>query len=354
MKNKLTADSNAVALSMRNFGSIPHDISSLWISQFAMQKKSMVPLPEKVIIELANTCNLDCPMCRVGQFGIDLSRVLPLADFRNIIAQLKGIKVIRLNGLGESTLVPEFDRYLDVLFEKGITVELISNGSGKQVYYESILQNNGVVLISWDAAEKEVFERLRRPAKWEAYTGKLISLAGFASDTNCSDRLSLLYTLQKHNISQVKKLVTKCDIWSIKNIIVNVVKLSNTNWIQEHITEIRNELVEASCLAQEKGISLLIPSSMDGTELEIAGSVKTSSCHCTMPWEETVIRWNGDVQVCNMFNPYTYGNIFINDLETIWNNSFASLFRKYINTDKKHPYCQGCVYIKDAYEHRKG
>lgn len=346
-------DSNAVALSMRNFGSMPKEIAEQWISQFALQKQSDVPLPTKAIIEIANTCNLDCPICRVGQYGVNINRILSLDKFKSILDQLKGVKIVRLNGLGESTLVPDFEKYLQLLFDRGITVELISNGSGKLEYYESILQNNGVVLISFDAGEKEIFESLRRPANWETYTDKLISLSKFAISIKAVDRLFLLFTLQKQNIKQTSKLVEKCIEWNIHNIIVNVVKLSQTDWIQQRIAEIKNDFAVASQLAEQNGIALLLPSKIEGINLELKNSIQTSACNCRMPWEEIVIRWNGDVQVCNMFNPYTYGNIFLNDLETIWNNSFANLFRNFINTKMKHPYCNGCVYIKDAYDYRK-
>ena len=346
-------DSNAVALSMRNFGSMPHEVAAEWSSQFALQKQSEIPFPKKAIIEIANTCNLDCPMCRVGQFGVNLNRVLPLEKFTEIINQLQGVEIVRLNGLGESTLVPDFNKYLQILFDRKIIVELISNGSGKEEHYQSILENNGVVLISFDAAEKEIFESLRRPANWEIYTDKLISLAKFAKNIKALDRLFLLFTLQKQNINQTSKLVEKCCEWNIHNIIVNVVKLSQTDWILQRILDIKNDFQVATQLAEQNNIALLLPAEIEGINLEIKNSIQTSACNCKMPWEEIVIRWNGDVQVCNMFNPYTYGNIFLNDLETIWNNSFANLFRKYINTKMKHPYCNGCVYIKDAYDYRK-
>jgi radical SAM protein with 4Fe4S-binding SPASM domain len=68
-----------------------------------------------------------------------------------------------------------------------------------------------------------------------------------------------------------------------------------------------------------------------------------------MPWEEAVLRWNGDVQVCNMFNPYIYGNIKLNSFKNIWNNAYAQTFRKNVNGDFKHPYCKDCAYMRDAY-----
>lgn len=353
MINDKLNDSNAVSLSMKNFGSMPDDLSKIWASQLPQQRKTNLLYPKKAIIEIANTCNLDCPMCRVGRYGINLNRVLEIDKFKNIINQLRKIEVIRLNGLGESTIVPSFDKYLEVLFFRKIVVELISNGTGDTDYYTSILDNNGVILFSCDSAEKEIFEILRRPAKWDNFFQNVSLTAKHAAKKGSTDRLFILFTLQKININQISKLVYKCSELNIKNIIINVIKSVDMDWIKKRENEIRDELAFASTLALNNNISLLIPATIGEVTLEFPNSHQTSAHYCNMPWEEIVIRWNGDIQACNMFNPYIYGNIFLNDFETIWNNAFANLFRSNINTSSKHPYCRDCVYIKDAYEFRK-
>ena len=153
-------DSNAVALDSRNFGALPTHLSKDWMIGFASTKKSNLKHSEKAIIEIINSCNLDCPMCRVGQYGLNQNRIMPLKEFMKIISQIDGLKTVRLNGLGESTLTPNFDKYLDYLIEKRLDIELITNGSGKLEIYKKIFNNSGFVIISWDAAEKEILRNL--------------------------------------------------------------------------------------------------------------------------------------------------------------------------------------------------
>jgi radical SAM protein with 4Fe4S-binding SPASM domain len=288
-------------------------------------------------------------MCRVGQYGLNLDRIMPLEEFEKIISQINGLKTVRLNGLGESTLVPNFDKYLDCLIEKKLKIELITNGSGKLEDYKKILKNDGFVIISWDAAEKEIFEKLRRPAKWETFVKKIKDLTFDLSHSELK-KTALLFTLQESNIGQLSKLVLKCKKWQIASIIVNVVKDNGIEWTRRKMSEIENEFILANKLATKNGISLFLPSQVFGYKMTIVGAFSTSSEKCEMPWKEVVIRWNGDVQACNMFNPYVYGNVRLNSFDDIWNNLFASLFRKMINTSKKHPYCVNCVYFKEAYE----
>lgn len=351
MHEKIAPDSNAVALAMRNFGALPPELGVRWMQQLPDVKNETVPLPGKVIIEIANTCNLDCPMCRVGRYGVNLSRVLGTAQFEAILDQLAGVKMVRLNGLGESTLLPGFGLYLEALFLRNINVELITNGTAAPAAVFPILERGGVILVSWDAATAGLFETLRRPARWEPMVQKLVELARMAAAAGASERLSLLFTLQNGNIGQLAPLVTHCASWGVKNILVNVVKLTNMNWATEQAAAIMADFNTAAGLAATHGVKLLLPAEINGHAVDIAGTVSTSAQHCRMPWEEAVIRWNGDVQVCNMFNPYTYGNLFLNDFRTIWENAFAGLFRKMINTAERHTYCKNCVYMKDAYDY---
>ena len=53
-----------------------------------------------------------------------------------------------------------------------------------------------------------------------------------------------------------------------------------------------------------------------------------------------------------MFNPYTYGNLDLHPFERIWRGAFAQAFRRFVNTDRGHPYCRNCHYMGDVYERK--
>ena len=292
-------------------------------------------------------------MCRVGRYGVKLHRKLPLPIFRDLLDELSGsLNLVRLIGLGESTLLPDFQQYAQLIIAHGFTLELITNGTGNLTDYQYILDNDGILLFSWDAAEKEIYERLRRPAKWELQVNQLKNIGKYAIANETSDKFYLLFTLQPSNIDQLTKIVEKAYEWNVENIIVNIAKLPNDSWIDGNFSDIKESLFASQQIAQENSISLMIPEQLGGRTLDGIDTLVTSSSNCTMPWTEAVIRWNGDVQVCNMFNPYTYGNLHFNNFTQIWNNSYAQIFRKNVNSDYRHPYCTNCVYMKDSYAHR--
>lgn len=348
----ITPDSTAFALNIKNFGYLPGDVQSKWMSDFLGSDRQYVPLPKRLIIELLNTCNFDCPMCRVGRYGVDLSRKLPFEDFCQVLDQLQGsIQEVRLNGLGESTLLPDLGKYVDELVSRKIKIELISNGSGRPEDYEHIFHNGGIIIISWDAACKATYEVLRRPAKWDDSVQSLTRLASMANEQGRSDQLFLMFTLQKKNTQELPQLVMKCHEWGIRNLMVNVVKQPNDR-LKDDADVIRKAFSESAILASKYHISLMLPDQVNGIQIHAGCTLTTSSHGCMMPREEAVLRWNGDVQACNMFNPYIYGNIKLATFQDIWNNAFAQTFRKNLNEDTKHPYCRDCVYMRDAYAKR--
>jgi len=348
MKINTVIDSNALALEVRNFGVLPSDLTKDWMISLLMMKENKAPHPSKAIIEIINSCNLDCPMCRVGKSGVNFNRVLSLNIFKEILTQIEGLKIVRLNGLGESTLVPNFNEYLDILFSRKLLIELISNGSGGVEIYKKILQNDGSIIISWDSAEKELFERLRRPAKWDDFVNNLKNITKDLTYEEVGN-LSLLFTIQKENIGQLSKMVIKCKEWGIRNLIVNAVKLDQFKWNTQEQKFLENEYSLANKYAKEMGINIFLPSHVFGNKIESENTYQTHNEICMMPWKEVVVRWNGDVQVCNMFNPFVYGNINLNSFDDIWNNSFANLFRSKINTENRHTYCINCVYFEEGY-----
>jgi radical SAM protein with 4Fe4S-binding SPASM domain len=124
------------------------------------------------------------------------------------------------------------------------------------------------------------------------------------------------------------------------------VKTPNRQWLTSVLNKVRSDFAAALAAAEVASIPLYLPE-IEG--MAFPGGPAIAAHRCTAPWDEAVVRWNGDVQPCNMFNPYTYGNIHRHTFEEIWSNSFADVFRQKINGEDRHPYCVGCVYMPTAY-----
>lgn len=345
MHERAISEASAFALDRRNFDYLPDDLAVKWRLAFLKARQRDVPLPSRLIVELLNTCNLDCPMCRVGQHGVDLTRSMPFEAFEKLIHQMDMLKTVRVNGLGETTLLPDFGSYVKALTKRGITPELISNGTGALRDYALITDAGGHVLISWDAAEPEIFEQLRRPAKWAELRPALAGIAAHVAESG-RGRCSLIFTLQKANVGHLRGIVELATKLRLASVQVNFVKTPNRQWPANVQDKVQSDFAAALAAAEAAPISLYLPEIKSNA---FAGGPAIAAHRCIAPWDEAVVRWNGDVQACNMFNPYTYGNLHRHSFEEIWRNSFADVFRQKINGEDRHPYCLGCVYMPAAY-----
>lgn len=348
-------DSGAFALSFRNFDPLPPVERPAWLEVFQRARTiDDTPWPERVIVEIANTCNLDCPMCRVGRQGIDLRRVMPLDHFRRVATELfPRAREVRLNGLGESTVVPDFPRYLDVLDEYPASLELITNGTGDPSVYRRMLNAGATLLFSWDAATPALFEALRRPTKWNTVVHILGEIASYARLHRRSEQMHLLFTLQPANVRELSALIQCAVAWDVPHVVVNLAKLSDDAWLERRSEEILEEFAAAEEAARRASIRLFLPDQLGQRSVTLASACQTSASGCDRPWKEVVIRWDLDVQVCNMFNPYTYGNLALRSFERIWRGAFAQAFRAHVNEITRHPYCRGCAYIGEVYARKQ-
>ena len=347
-------EATAFALAQKNFDAIPLKQRRQWFSSFQRARPHRIPMPERVIVELANTCNLDCPMCRVGQYGVNLDRVMPLATFRELAENLfPQVKEVRLNGLGESTVVPNFDAYLDVLDGYSVTVELITNGTGPLATYLRMVDRGATLLFSWDAASPELFHKLRRPAEMPEIRAVVETVARQAAESGRQGNIHLLFTLVPSNIEELPEVVKLAAAMGVSNVLVNVAKLTSDSWMANRSAECLSAFEGADSAARFAGVRLFLPDVFAGQAVELASSSPTAAQGCDRPWEEAVVRWDLDVQVCNMFNPYTYGNLALNQFERIWEGAFAETFRANMDSNNCHPYCKGCAYIGDVYARKQ-
>ena len=128
--------------------------------------------PTSMQIEATTKCNLRCPLCSharekgSGQHltGEGLQRILDRLPFTPA--------KVRLSGIGEPLVNPHFFSLVDILAERGVKCDFITNGTlltpGR---CDAILSRHhiGEVVISGDGAQQATFENLRLGADFESW-----------------------------------------------------------------------------------------------------------------------------------------------------------------------------------------
>ncbi len=131
--------------------------------------KTVRDYPLLVDLELADVCNLDCPMCPTTTKEFKDKRRKGLMDkalAKKIIDEVAGkIYCMRLSWIGESTLHPDFIEILAYAKQKGIPeVAFLTNASKLNIEYFSKIANAGAdwITISIDGLDEE-YNKIRKP-----------------------------------------------------------------------------------------------------------------------------------------------------------------------------------------------
>ncbi len=320
-----------------------------------LDRKLHREMPESVILEITKSCDFACVMCSSRTGGFLPERTMAPAFFRELV-RLFGAdaKRIRVNGYGETTIVPDLARYLDALDEIAFAGmrEVITNLSGPDDVCEDLFRRGFVMLVSWDATSQELFERIRVGARYTEMLERLRKLGRAAKAQ--PERLGLLCTIQEANLGEIVSLVRLAADVGAGIVIFNMVKeAGRATWMEDRFEEIRVLFDEASAEAAHVGLTLRIPDHIGRRRLRQREVRRSSATFCDRPWREVLVRWDGELDVCNMFNPFSYGALLppgaprevASRFQRLWDGPNAKLFRGIVNTEEPHPYCRECYFL---------
>lgn len=319
------------------------------------QDRLFRPAPDSVIIEITRSCNFACTMCSSRTAGFLQERTMPLETFGEMVRVFSpGARTLRVNGFGETTLVPELDRYLDCLDEFGYRGmrEIITNLSAPEAVYADLYERGFIMLVSWDATAAPLFESIRVGADYGAMLARLRALGRVARAQ--PERLGLLCTVQESNLKEIPPMVDLAAEVGAGLVIYNMVKEADGSpWMERRFEEIQRLFEEADGRAARSGVGLRIPDHVGRSRLRLRQTHRSSATFCDRPWRELLVNWDTEVTVCNMFNPFSYGTLQppgpgrdgARRFARLWSGPNARLFRKIINSREPHPYCRDCYFL---------
>ena len=160
-------------------------------------------------------CNLACPSCRTEIRTNSREDVIELDELfeKNIRPYLQNLRHLCLSGCGEAILSPHSKKILQSLSTEKypqMKVELRTNGTVlTDKVWKSLGEGSNVIkhiAISIDAASKELFEKLRYPAKWE----RVMKNLDFISDLRRKEQIKMLefhVVVQEENLNELMDIV---------------------------------------------------------------------------------------------------------------------------------------------------
>jgi len=291
--------------------------------------------PSFAQIEITTYCNLRCSTCKefTDQFGseAEILKHLDFGKFKKIFERLPYLKRVRLNGVGEPLLHPEFLEMIQFVNSKGIEIEFFSNGTmfREEVSQELIKYGVNTIFFSIDGAERDTFERIRKGAKFDEVMQNIRRFVELKkkSGLETPDAVAIT-TLSKDNISEVPAIVELVHSLGLKKMMIKRM----IPWVEELEGKIVSREEHDSIrigieAAKRLGIKLNTGSFTKALVNEPALSLITN---CMWPWSSTYITVDGWVTpCCNIYDPRTlnFGNIFEKDFAAIWGSEEFKEFR---------------------------
>lgn len=335
---------------------MPHATEE-WLNlyQKSPSTESRGSMPDSVIIEITRSCNFACTMCSSRTGGYRPEYTMPLEEFGEIVRVLSpSARSLRINGYGESTLVPDFSNYISCLdfFSYHGLREVITNLSAPIDRYYELFDKGFIVIVSWDAADPELFGRVRVGSDYPRMLETLTALGAHASAAK--ERLVLLCTIQESNLSQIEAVARLAASVGAGLLIYNMVKEEKGSpWMNQRIEELVQAFGRAAAVCNENGVGVRIPDHAAQKPISLSQANRSSGTRCNRPWREIMVGWDTELTVCNMFNPYSYGILRPSGqscetqerFQRLWSGPNAQFFRGVINSERPHPYCQECYFL---------
>jgi len=138
--------------------------------------------PRHLLVELTKACNLRCLHCAVSSPEY-VGESLPWSFFEKVLPTLRRLRPsVELSGHGESLVYKRFFEAFAAVVEAGCQVGFTTNATLlTPELSERMLAHAGPggwahVTVSIDAAERELFERLRRGARFPTIVANLEAL----------------------------------------------------------------------------------------------------------------------------------------------------------------------------------
>ena len=291
-----------------------------------LKLRKVLGYPTTLMLEPDNFCNLKCPLCPTGQGLIKRKKETLNFEKAKIILDSISPEIfhLRLWNWGEPLLNKDLFKIINYAKKFNLFVNTSTNAFFLTEENAKKIVRSGLdeLIISLDGASEETYNKYRKEGSFkqvinsikEINKQKLIQKRKFP-------KIKLQFIIMKHNQHEINKIINIA-----KEIGVNKLFFKSVGVMDKEVKEDINKF-----LPTDKKF--------------IRESFEKIENKCDYLWEEITINVDGSVVPCcrDSNNKFVFGNIFKENLDSIWNNSKYKNFRgQILKNKKKIPLCQFC------------
>ncbi|MDW7673293.1 MAG: tungsten cofactor oxidoreductase radical SAM maturase [Bacillota bacterium] len=310
---------------------------------------------KKLYLEVTNKCNLDCITCIRNSWKSNQG-YMEESTFQQLLEQLDHLpelQAVHLGGFGEPLSHPKILEYIKALKEKGLRVEMISNGFllNEQVARRLVQLRLDKLAISLDSPEEASFNDIRLGGEFNQVVENISRLNSLKQELGWMKlELGIEFVAMKRNQHQLPELLKLAD-----NLRAGFVIVTNLlPYSQDMVDQVLYDAEDEELMVGTGAGYLLFRGRVPEMKLR-------SQRKCSFVEDKAmVITWEGNVSPCyagmhhyycytygrkkEMF-PYHFGNLTITQLKDIWINEDFLRFRQQV-LEFDFPSCTDCKYLE--------
>lgn len=306
-------------------------------------------MPIKMDYEVSNRCNFRCKMCLRQQKNSQILPQMTLKMFEESLNQQYGLVEVKLQGLGEPLLNPDFFGMVHAVTERDIWCRTITNASLLHIdsnYKRMIDEKIGEIQVSIDGATKATFEKIRVGSDFEQVVENARQLNKYARGKGEIWRTSCWMLVQKDNYNEMLQLLDLAEYMEFSRVVYS---LDVSNWGKSELKSLADDLNARDKIQDEYLMKLINTGKEKGINVSIWSDEDKylySEEHdnlCQWLWSRAFITSDMKVVPCCILSDSgtcQLGNALKFDME--WNNARYQNIRKMHLTGKLPDMCRSC------------
>ena len=299
----------------------------------------LASLPQYVLVELTQGCNLSCPMCRPERLSTK-GRTMPLELFDRIAdAVFATAQIVDLRGWGESLVLPNLAYYIDRAARAGAEVRFVTNLAMRAPPIDLLAKFGCHIAVSVDTADPVLYQVLRRGGCLDRLQTNMQALVdAYKSYQAPLDRIVLNTTVTAPGLAglpDVVNLAAKVGISEIRLSEVFAGPESDLS-LAGHDHEVDAAVARMAERAKALSVRIVVASRLGSMPLRVEGSPA-----CLHPWSYVLFAHDGGVGFCDHLNgpegeEYILASFYEYSFDEIWNGeAWRELRREHVSTRRK-------------------
>lgn len=312
------------------------------------------PIEQVSIAIVTGLCQLRCIYCPTHD--IQRSKGFVDVDFVERLIDEVRPRIVNLQGYGEPTMHPDFERLVEIAKGEGRIAKFFSHLNRWTPEIAEVVVGRGVdqVIVSIDAFDPETYAAIRRRGSLDdLMRGVNLILEAKQRHGTSSPELLFNTVIFKDNVEQISRAAAFAaevgegqPVYELVNDYgLDTIRLLNL----DGTVETEQELLAVRELALAHGWQRTLQNVDFNLDSLRAASVDEFVCH--RPWRLLTVRENGEVIPCGEYHEAQecFGNVMTTPVDEVWNSEAARAFRATLSSGRSQlEVCSRCTVNEGA------